>query len=211
MTQMQEELERSARESALNGSAAANPRLMELYRDVLVEIGENAGREGLIETPRRIAQSMEFLTSGYRLTVEDVVGDAVFEEQIDEMVLIKDIEVYSLCEHHMLPIHGYAHIAYIPNGRVVGLSKLPRIVDVFARRLQLQERMTNQIADAICTVLKPKGVGVIIEAQHFCMMMRGVQKQNSTTVTSCMLGGFKTRSETRAEFLQLVYGPNNRR
>jgi len=127
------------------------------------------------------------------------------------MVLVKDIEVYSLCEHHMLPFHGHAHIAYIPNKKAIGLSKIGRIVDVYARRLQIQERLTNQIAYALQRVLKPKGVGVIIEAQHFCMMMRGIQKQNSSTVTSCMLGGFKTRSETRSEFLQLVYGPNGKR
>ncbi len=195
----------------LNGKHVTNERLASLYRDIIVEIGEDPEREGLVETPRRMAESFEYLTQGYRQTVEEVVGDAVFDESIDEMIIVKDIEVYSLCEHHMLPFHGHAHIAYIPNGRVIGLSKLGRIVDVFARRLQVQERMTNQIAHSIERILKPKGVGVIIEAQHFCMMMRGVQKQNSSTVTSCMLGGFKTRSKTRSEFLQLVYGSNGRR
>jgi GTP cyclohydrolase I len=194
-----------------NGGEPVNARLAELYREILIEIGEDPDRPGLLDTPRRLAESMEFLTRGYRQTVEDVVGDAVFEEDIDEMIILKDIGVYSLCEHHMLPMHGHAHIAYIPKGRIIGLSKLGRIVDVFARRLQVQERMTNQIAHAIQQVLKPKGVGVIIEAQHFCMMMRGVQKQNSLTVTSCMLGGFKTRSKTRSEFLELVYGSNARR
>jgi len=194
-----------------NGHGHVNTRLAQLYHEILVELGEDPDRLGLLYTPQRLAESMEFLTRGYRQTVEEVVGDAVFEEDIDEMIILKDVEVYSLCEHHMLPMHGHAHIAYIPNGRIIGLSKLGRIVDVFARRLQVQERMTTQIAHAIQKILKPKGVGVIIEAQHFCMMMRGVQKQNSLTVTSCMLGGFKTRSKTRSEFLELVYGSNARR
>ncbi len=193
------------------GRLPVNERLAELYREILIEIGEDPNRAGLAFTPQRLAESMEFLTRGYRQTVPQVVGDAIFEEDIDEMIILKDVEVYSLCEHHMLPMHGHAHIAYIPNGRIIGLSKLGRIVDVFARRLQVQERLTNQIAHAIQDTLKPKGVGVIIEAQHFCMMMRGVQKQNSLTVTSCMLGGFKTRSKTRSEFLELVYGSNGRR
>jgi GTP cyclohydrolase IA len=167
-------------------------------------IGEDPDRAGLISTPARVAKAMRFLTAGYGKEVRDVVGDALFEEDHDSMVLVRDIELYSLCEHHMLPFYGKAHVAYIPNGRIIGLSKIPRIVDVFARRLQVQERLTQQIADALMDVLEPRGVGVVIEAQHFCMMMRGVEKQNSSTVTSALRGEFKTCEMTRSEFLRLA-------
>jgi GTP cyclohydrolase I len=173
---------------------------------MLPHLGEDPGREGLLRTPARVAKSMRWLTRGYGKSVDDVVGNAVFEEKHESMVLVRDIEVYSLCEHHMLPFFGKAHIAYYPDGRIIGLSKLPRIVDVFARRLQVQERMTDQIADALMTVLEPMGVGVVVEAYHLCMMMRGVQKQNSKTVTSALRGIFRDDAKTRDEFLRLVHG-----
>jgi len=178
--------------------------LAEHYADILSLIGEDRGREGLKRTPRRVAESLRFLTAGYFQDVDQVVGDGIFEDPCDEMVLVRDIEMYSLCEHHLLPFYGRCHVAYIPNGRIIGLSKLPRIIDIYARRLQVQERLTNQIADTIESILKPKGVGVVIEAYHLCMMMRGVQKQNSKTVTSAMRGGFKRFSKTRMEFLRLI-------
>lgn len=178
----------------------------ELVRLMLPHLGEDPGREGLLRTPARVAKSLRWLTRGYGKSVEDVVGNAVFEEKHESMVLVRDIEVYSLCEHHMLPFFGKAHIAYYPDGRIIGLSKLPRIVDVFARRLQVQERMTDQIADALMDVLEPMGVGVVVEAYHLCMMMRGVQKQNSKTVTSALRGIFRDDAKTRDEFLRLVHG-----
>jgi len=175
-----------------------------LVEDVLVRLGEDPVREGLLRTPQRVADSLRFLTGGYAQSVEEVVNGAVFAEQYSEMVLVKDIEVFSLCEHHMLPFFGKAHVAYVPDGRVVGLSKLPRIVDVFARRLQVQERLTTEVATAIDEVLQPLGVAVVIEAAHLCMMMRGIQKQNSSTVTSCMRGCFLTDERTRMEFTDLL-------
>ena len=175
-----------------------------LVADTLLQLGEDSSREGLLRTPTRVADSLRFLCGGYTQSVEDVVNGAVFAEEYSEMVLVKDIEVYSLCEHHMLPFYGKAHVAYVPDGRVVGLSKLPRIVDVFARRLQVQERLTTEIAAAIDDVLRPLGVAVVIEAAHLCMMMRGIQKQNSHTVTSCMRGCFMTDERTRNEFTDLL-------
>jgi GTP cyclohydrolase I len=176
-----------------------------LVRRQLQLIGEDPDREGLLKTPSRVAASMEWLTQGYSMSVEDVVGDALFDETHENMVMVRDIELYSMCEHHMLPFYGRAHIAYIPNGRIVGLSKLPRIVDVFARRLQVQERLTEQIAEAICDELEPRGVGVVVEAYHLCMMMRGVQKQNSRTLTSALRGVFRDDQRTRDEFLRLAH------
>jgi len=173
-------------------------------RALLEEIGESPERDGLIDTPKRVRKSLGFLTQGYQQDPHTVLGTAIFEEEYDEMVVVKDIEFYSLCEHHMLPFFGTAHVAYIPNGRIVGLSKLPRLVDVFAKRLQVQERLTTQIAETLQEILEPQGVGVVIEASHLCMMMRGVQKQSSATVTSCLLGRFKDDEKTRAEFLNLV-------
>jgi GTP cyclohydrolase IA len=172
--------------------------------DMLGLLGEDPAREGLLRTPQRVADSLRFLCGGYEQSVEDVVNGAVFAEQYSEMVLVKDIEVYSLCEHHMLPFFGKAHVAYVPDGRVVGLSKLPRIVEVFARRLQVQERLTTQVAEAIDEVLQPLGVAVVVEASHLCMMMRGIQKQNSSTVTSCMRGVFMHDERTRLEFMDLL-------
>jgi GTP cyclohydrolase IA len=177
----------------------------DLVQRQLALLGEDPDREGLVRTPDRVAASMSWLTSGYSLTARDVVGDALFAEEHRSMVLVRDIELYSLCEHHMLPFFGKCHVAYIPDGKIVGLSKLPRIVEVFARRLQVQERLTEQIADAIDDVLAPAGVGVVIEAQHLCMMMRGVEKQNSRTLTSALRGTFRDDARTRDEFLRLAY------
>jgi len=168
-------------------------------------LGEDSTRQGLVRTPERVASAMRWLTRGYDESVEDIVEHAIFDEPHDNMILVRDIEIYSLCEHHLLPFIGKAHVAYLPDGKVVGLSKIPRVVDVFARRLQLQERLTDQIADAIMEVLTPRGVGVVIEALHLCMMMRGVQKQHSKTVTSALRGCFHDGT-TRSEFLRLVHG-----
>ncbi|MBI1225677.1 MAG: GTP cyclohydrolase I FolE [Bacteroidetes bacterium] len=178
-------------------------KLTENYKNIIDELGEDSYREGLIKTPERAAKAMQFLTSGYEMDAEEILRSAMFKEEYGEMVLVKDIEIYSLCEHHMLPFLGKAHIAYIPNGYIVGLSKIPRVVDVFARRLQVQERLTLDILNAINNTLKPQGVAVVIEAMHMCMMMRGVQKQNSVTTTSAFRGQFE-KQETRTEFLKLI-------
>ena len=175
-------------------------------RAIIAAVGEDPDREGLQRTPERVEKAMHFLTQGYAQSAERVIGDAMFEESHDNMVMVRDIEFYSQCEHHMLPFFGKAHIAYIPDGRIVGLSKLARVVDVFAHRLQVQERMTDQIADALEATLRPRGVGVVVEASHLCMMMRGVQKQNSRTITSALRGAFLEDPRTREEFLQLVHG-----
>mgnify|MGYP002779507894 CR=1 FL=1 len=175
-----------------------------LIREQLRQLGEDPAREGLLKTPERVEKSMKWLTRGYNLTVEEVIGDAIFNEDHHNMVIVKDVEMYSMCEHHMLPFFGKVHIAYIPNGRIVGLSKLPRVVEVFSRRLQVQERMTEQIASELMRVLQPHGVGVVIEAAHLCMMMRGVEKQNSKTITSAMKGVFLDDLRTREEFLRLA-------
>ena len=175
-------------------------------RDILFALGEDPERPGLVRTPSRVEASLRWLTRGYQMSVEDVVGDAVFEENHENMILVRDIELYSLCEHHMLPFFGRAHVAYIPDGRIIGLSKLQRVVEVFARRLQVQERLTDQIADALMHILQPLGVGVVIEATHLCMAMRGVEKQNSRTVTSALRGEFRDDQKTRDEFLRLVHG-----
>jgi len=176
----------------------------DLYKDLLAQIGEDPEREGLLDTPDRAAKAMVFLTQGYRQKLEDVINDAVFTVEDNHMIIVKDIELYSLCEHHMLPFFGKCHIGYIPEGKVLGVSKLARIVDLFARRLQIQERLTNQVADTLMETIAPEGVGVVIEAQHLCMMMRGVQKQNSCMVTSAMLGSFRADQATRNEFLKLI-------
>jgi GTP cyclohydrolase I len=186
--------------------AGAAPALDELVRLMLQELGEDPSRDGLLKTPERVEKSMRWLTRGYGMSVADVIGDAIFEEDHHNMVIVKDIEMYSMCEHHMLPFFGKVHIAYVPDGKIVGLSKLPRVVEVFARRLQVQERLTEQVASAIQDVLRPQGVGVVIEAAHLCMMMRGVEKQNSKTVTSAMKGIFRDDLRTRDEFLRLVTG-----
>ena len=176
-------------------------------REMIRGLGEDVEREGLVKTPERVEAAMKFLTRGYQQTVDDVIGDAIFEESHEDMILVRDIELYSLCEHHLLPFFGRAHVAYIPHGRILGLSKTARLVDMFARRLQVQERLTDQIADALMTALVPRGVGVVIEAQHFCMMMRGVEKQGSRTVTSAVRGTFRSDNRTRDEFLRLAHAP----
>lgn len=178
--------------------------VQEALRTILLHIGEDPDREGLLRTPARMKEALEFLTSGYRHDVSEILNEAVFEEDVDEMVLVKDIEVFSLCEHHLLPFFGKCHVAYLPDDKIIGLSKLPRMVDLFSRRLQVQERLTTSIARALQGALHPKGVGVVIQARHLCMMMRGVEKQNSEAITSCMLGRFKTDSRTRTEFLTLI-------
>jgi len=182
----------------------SSKRAQGLVKDLLKELGEDPKREGLVKTPARVARMYEFLTRGYHEDVRQVLNDAVFAEKYNEMVIVKDIDFYSLCEHHLVPFYGKCHIAYIPNGKIVGLSKLPRIVEVFARRLQVQERLTQQIADTLFKYLKPQGVGVVIEARHLCMMMRGVEKQNSVATTSAMLGTFRHDVKTRTEFLTLL-------
>jgi len=183
---------------------ASSLTTVELYRELLRRLGEDPTRQGLVDTPGRMEKAMAFLTQGYAMDVPTVLNDALFEEKYDEMVMVKDIEFYSMCEHHLLPFFGRVHVAYVPSGRVIGLSKIPRLVEMFSRRLQVQERMTTQIADAIVEAIAPQGVGVIAEAEHLCMMMRGVQTQHSSTVTSAMRGVFKTQTQTRNEFLSLV-------
>ena len=178
-------------------------KIKEQYHRIISDLGEDNSREGLIKTPERAAKAMQFLTQGYKQNAEEILKSAMFKETYDEMVIVKDIELYSLCEHHILPFFGKVHVAYIPNGQIVGLSKLPRIIDVFARRLQVQERLTEQVLDCINDTLKPLGVAVVIEASHMCMMMRGVQKQNSITTTSGFRGQFE-KIETRNEFLKLI-------
>ena len=202
-------------DSRLNTSAAVvefSPELHaasteEIYRELLRRIGEDPLRDGLLKTPERMEKSMEYLTHGYNLSPMEILRGALFDVDYDEMVIVRDIEFYSLCEHHLLPFFGKAHIAYIPNGKVIGLSKVARLVDVFARRLQVQERMTREIADCILEAIAPQGVAVILEAQHLCMMMRGVEKQGSMTTTSTMLGAFRDHPQTRSEFLSLIRRP----
>src|SRR5213594_3848367 len=186
-------------------SPEARSAFESLVREMLAQLGEDTARDGLKNTPARVEASLKWLTRGYGMDVEDVIGDAVFEEKHESMILVRDIEIYSLCEHHLLPFFGKAHVAYLPDGRIVGLSKIPRVVEVFARRLQVQERLTDEVAEALCRVLKPLGVGVVIEAYHLCMMMRGVEKQNSKTVTSALRGALLQDAKTRDEFLRLVH------
>jgi GTP cyclohydrolase I len=198
----------SAAEISSLDESAGEDRLAdlgEIVRRELELIGEDPDREGLLRTPERVAKSLSFLTAGYNQTAREVVGEGVFAESHQNMIMVRDVELYSMCEHHMLPFFGKAHVAYIPDGKIMGLSKIPRIVDVFARRLQVQERLTEQIAEAICEVLHPRGVGVVIEASHLCMMMRGVQKQNSRTITSALRGLFRSDPRTRDEFLRLAH------
>ena len=189
--------------------AIENPTLTsatfeELIRETLVRLGEDPGREGLLRTPARVKKTFEFLTRGYNEDPEALLKNALFTVTYDEMVIVKDVEMFSLCEHHMLPFFGKVHVAYIPNGKVIGLSKIPRLIEIFSRRLQIQERLTTQIAETIQKVIQPQGVGVVIEARHLCMMMRGVEKQHSAAVTSSMLGCFREEQETRTEFLSLI-------
>ncbi len=179
--------------------------MIDQIRHILTELGEDPGRDGLMKTPQRVDGALRYLTSGYRKDADQILNGALFDVAYDEMVIVKNIEVFSLCEHHMLPFFGKCHVAYIPNGKVIGLSKIPRLVDMYARRLQVQERLTTQIAETINTKIDPKGVAVVIEAQHLCMIMRGVEKQNSIAVTSSMLGSFKDNQDTRSEFLSLLH------
>ena len=179
-------------------------KIESLVHDLLIKLGEDPNREGLLRTPKRVEASLRFLTKGYKQDIEKVLNGAVFEENYDEMVVLKEIDLFSLCEHHMLPFYGKAHVAYLPNGRIIGLSKIPRVVDVYARRLQVQERLTCQIADCLMERLRPKGVAVVIEAFHLCMAMRGVEKKDSYCVTSSMLGIFRSDERSRAEFLSLI-------
>lgn len=190
--------------ASLDSASLEAASTQELYRELLRRMGEDPDRDGLLRTPERMEKSMAFLTRGYVMDVTEVLHDALFDVDYDEMVIVKDIEFFSQCEHHLLPFFGKAHIAYVPNGKVIGLSKIPRLVDVFARRLQVQERLTRQVGEAIQEAINPQGVAVILEAQHLCMMMRGVEKQHSSTVTSAMFGVFKSQLQTRNEFLSLV-------
>jgi GTP cyclohydrolase I len=183
------------------------PTIASRMKDVLEMLGEDPSREGLLRTPERYEKAMRYLTSGYTASLDEIVNNALFEVKVDSMVIIKDIEFFSMCEHHMLPFFGKMHVAYLPKDRVIGLSKIPRIIDMYARRLQLQERLTQQVAEAMSSVISPRGVGVLCEARHFCMMMRGVEKQHSGTVTSTMMGSFRSNKSTRDEFLSLVNRP----
>src|SRR5689334_4929800 len=204
--QMKSSSHHSFHESHTPPSVARIP-FEQLITEMLTQLGEDPNREGLQRTPHRVTESMKFLTRGYGMSVDDVLNGALFQgEKHESMILVRDIEIYSLCEHHLLPFFGRAHVAYLPNGKIVGLSKIPRVVEVFARRLQVQERLTDQVADALCAVLAPLGVGVVIEAAHLCMMMRGVEKQNSKTITSALRGTFRSDARTRDEFLRLVHG-----
>jgi GTP cyclohydrolase I len=187
-----------------------NKRMQDIIRRLLAELGENPSREGLINTPRRVEKALRFLTSGYGADIDATLNNALFSVDYNEMVIVKDIDFYSLCEHHLLPFFGKCHVAYIPQGRVLGLSKIPRLVDIFARRLQVQERMTNQIAETLCEKVDPLGVAVVMEATHLCMSMRGVEKQNSFAITSAMLGVFRDDARTRMEFLELIRRPELR-
>jgi GTP cyclohydrolase I len=183
--------------------------IADLMKQILVKIGEDPVREGLVRTPERAEKALRFLTSGYQMDVQSIVNGALFTQKVDEMVVVRDIEFYSMCEHHLLPFFGTMHVAYLPKDKVIGLSKIPRIVDMFARRLQVQERLTQEVAETLQKVVEPRGIGVICEARHFCMMMRGVEKQHSGTVTSAMLGAFRDGKETRDEFLSLVSHRNH--
>ena len=189
---------------SIDNGTTADPKLEYIYTQLLEGVGEDPTREGVLKTPQRAAKALQFLTQGYDQHVEDIVNDAIFNEEYDEMVIVKDIECYSLCEHHLLPFFGKCHVGYIPRKKIIGLSKIPRIVDMFARRLQVQERLTKQIAEALQDVLNPAGVAVVIEAQHLCMMVRGVQKQHSQTMTNVMLGEFRDKISTRTEFMRCI-------
>src|SRR5579872_5166245 len=195
---------KSTADPKLESPTLTSATFEELVRETLVRLGEDPNREGLVDTPERVHKAMKFLTKGYTEDPEALLKGALFKVSYDEMVIVKDIEMFSLCEHHMLPFFGKVHIAYIPNGKVIGLSKMPRLVEVFARRLQVQERLTTQIAETIQEGIQPQGVGVVVEARHLCMMMRGVEKQHSSTVTSAMLGAFRNEQQTRDEFLALI-------
>lgn len=206
LTNLMAQVDYAASFDAHSDDEIYDPKKEALVRSMLQEIGEDPDREGLRRTPLRVAKAMDFLTSGYQLSAEEIIKKAIFEEDVKEMVVVRDIEFYSMCEHHMLPFFGHAHVGYLPKGKVVGLSKVARVVDVFARRLQVQERLTSQVADALMEHLGAHGVAVVMEASHTCMMMRGVQKQRSSTISSAMRGTFETDPRTRAEFMALIRG-----
>ena len=202
-------MKKDSQSELVDPATLTSASLEELVREMIVRLGEDPAREGLVRTPNRVQRSWEHLTRGYKEDPEAMLKDALFSVNYDEMVIVKDVEMFSLCEHHMLPFFGKVHVAYIPNGKVIGLSKIPRLIEIFSRRLQIQERLTTQIAETIQNVIEPQGVGVVIEARHLCMMMRGVEKQHSATVTSSMLGCFREEQETRTEFLSLIRNRNN--
>lgn len=210
LRELAEEVDAFALDEATD-EGSKNPELEGYIRSVITSLGEDPSREGLLRTPLRVARALETLTSGYQMSVGQIVNNAIFTEQYDEIVSVKNIHFFSLCEHHLLPFFGVANIGYIPDGKVIGLSKIPRIVDMFARRLQLQERLTTQVANCLNEALEPRGVAVVMEAYHLCMMMRGVEKQDSLTVTSCMLGDFRTSAQTRNEFMMLCGGHSLKR
>jgi GTP cyclohydrolase I len=193
---------------AVEAAALSGASFEDLVREMIVRLGEDPSREGLVRTPERVARAYQYLTKGYDQDPHAMLTDALFSVTYDEMVIVKDVEMFSLCEHHMLPFVGKVHVAYVPNGKVIGLSKIPRLIEVFSRRLQIQERLTTQIAETIQSAIEPQGVGVVVEARHLCMMMRGVEKQHSAAVTSAMLGCFRDQKETRTEFLSLIRGRN---
>ncbi|MEP6642946.1 MAG: GTP cyclohydrolase I FolE [Acidobacteriaceae bacterium] len=202
-------MKKDSQSELVDPATLTSASLEELVREMIVRLGEDPAREGLVRTPNRVQRSWEHLTRGYKEDPEAMLKDALFSVNYDEMVIVKDVEMFSLCEHHMLPFFGKVHVAYIPNGKVIGLSKIPRLIEIFSRRLQIQERLTTQIAETIQNVIEPQGVGVVIEARHLCMMMRGVEKQHSATVTSSMLGCFREEQETRTEFLSLIRNRSN--
>lgn len=190
--------------------AVLEPEIQTLVKELLKQVGEDPSREGLVKTPERFEKAIRYLTSGYQKQLEEVVNGAIFNEEYDEMVVVKNVELFSLCEHHLLPFYGKCHVAYIPKGKIIGLSKVPRVIDMYSRRLQVQERLTSQIADSVNQILKPLGVGVVIEAYHLCMAMRGVEKQHAYATTSSMLGVFRTDRSTRMEFMELIRNPERR-
>ncbi|MDP9158692.1 MAG: GTP cyclohydrolase I FolE [Acidobacteriota bacterium] len=202
-------MKKDSHHEVIDAPTLTSASLEELVREMIVRLGEDPAREGLVRTPSRVQSAWEFLTRGYKEDPEAMLKNALFSVNYDEMVIVKDVEMFSLCEHHMLPFFGKVHVAYIPNGKVIGLSKIPRLIEIFSRRLQIQERLTTQIAETIQNVIEPQGVGVVIEARHLCMMMRGVEKQHSATVTSSMLGCFREEHETRTEFLSLIRNRSN--
>ncbi|MEY2413947.1 MAG: cyclohydrolase [Acidobacteriaceae bacterium] len=202
-------MKKDSHSELIDAPTLTSASLEDLVREMIVRLGEDPAREGLVRTPNRVQRAWEYLTRGYKEDPEAMLKNALFSVNYDEMVIVKDVEMFSLCEHHMLPFFGKVHVAYIPNGKVIGLSKIPRLIEIFSRRLQIQERLTTQIAETIQNVIEPQGVGVVIEARHLCMMMRGVEKQHSATVTSSMLGCFRDEHETRTEFLSLIRNRSN--
>lgn len=205
-TKYKTDLDSEIRADDFEEKYGSSKNLEKIVKELLIEIGEDTKRQGLVKTPERVARAYRFLTKGYREKIDDIVNDAIFNESYDEIVIVKDVDFFSLCEHHLLPFYGKCHVGYIPKKKIIGLSKIPRIIEMFARRLQVQERLTTQIGEALEEVLEPQGVAVVTEARHLCMMMRGVEKQNSIATASCMTGVFKVNDKTRSEFLRLING-----